>query len=214
MNDSLVHFSDWEWLELACRLTPPDRASEMHAHLAGGCENCGQLHKKWSLILQAAERQSEYEPPEDVVRSVKAAFSLAHKLPSLSRIAVAARLVFDSFREPLPAGIRGTTPTIRHLLHEVDDYVIDLRMERQSGGRIFIAGQTLPKEANCRDAIAAGIVVVAKSGDLVAQAIANSVGEFHLEFAEACELSVYVAISNESVIAIALPDAVESSPGN
>lgn len=162
----------------------------------------------WSLIVSAAARQTEYEPPQDVVRSVKFAFAMAHHLHSWSRMAVLARLVFDSFLEPLPVGVRGGTSSSRHLLHDAGSFAIDLRLEKEPAGRVFLVGQALPKEAGGRDTAGANVVVADKSEQLLAQAIANSVGEFQVEFDDTRELMVYIAIPDEPVIAIALPDPV------
>ena len=206
MNDRVEHFSEEAWLELASQRAAPARTKEMEAHLASGCGNCGEAYRMWSLIVSAAARQTEYEPPQDVVRSVKFAFAMSRHLHSWSRMATLARLVFDSFLEPLPIGVRGAALASRHLLHDADNFVIDLRLEKGPAGRVFLVGQALPKEAGGCDTAGASIVVVDKSERLLAQAIANSVGEFQVEFEDTREVMVYIAIPDESVIAITLPD--------
>ena len=208
MNDRVEHFTDEAWLELASRRAAPARAKVLEAHLASGCGDCGEAYRMWSLILSAAARQTEYEPPQDVVRSVKFAFGMAHQVHSWSKMATLARLVFDSFLEPLQVGVRGTTLASRHFLHDTGNFVIDLRLEKEPAGRVFLVGQALPKEAGGCDTAGASVVVVDKSERLLAQAIANSVGEFQVEFDDTREVMVYIAIPDESVIAIALPDPV------
>jgi hypothetical protein len=210
MTDRVEHFSDEAWLELASCLADPARAKEMEAHLATGCGDCTQAYRTWSLILSAAARQPEYEPPQDVVRSVKFAFGAAHNLHSWSKMAVLARLVFDSFLEPQPIGVRGTLIRSRHLFHDGGDFVIDLRLEKEIPGRVFLIGQVLPKDASSRETAGASVVVSDKQEQLLAQAIANSVGEFQLEYADTKDLMVYIAIPDVSVIAIALPDQSEN----
>src|ERR1051326_2719674 len=137
MSDRTEHFRDEEWLELASGRAAPSRAREMEDHLASGCGDCGQAYRTWLLVISAASRQREYEPPQDVVRSIKCAFAVTHNLHSWSQMAVLARLVFDSFREPLPIGVRGTISTPRHLLHDSGRFVIDLRLEKEPSGRVF-----------------------------------------------------------------------------
>lgn len=210
MTDRVQHFSDEAWLELASCLAEPARAREMEVHLATGCGDCTQAYRTWSLILSAAAGQPEYEPPQDVVRAVKFAFGAAHNLHSWSKMAVLARLVFDSFREPQPIGVRGISLTSRQLLHDGGDFVIDLRMEKEVPGRVFLVGQVLPRDPGGRKTAGASVVVADKQEQLLAQAIANSVGEFQVEYADAKELMVYIAIPDVSVIAIALPDQSEN----
>ena len=205
------HFSDEAWFEFASAVTSTKPAPPMRARLESGCDECARSYQTWTLIVAAAAHQAEYEPAADVVASVKAAFSLARSLPLLSRISVFAQLVFDSFLEPLPAGVRGVPESVRHLLHDAGEFAVDLRLENESGGQVFLAGQALPKEAGGRATAGAGVMAVTTDGELIEQTIANSTGEFHMTFARTPGLLVYVAIPDRGVIAIPLPEGAEVS---
>jgi hypothetical protein len=116
----------------------------------------------------------------------------------LSRMAIFARLVFDSFLEPLPIGnhISIAPSSARR------QFVIDLRLEKGSG-RVFLVGQTLP-EAGGGDTAGASVVVVDKRNSFWRRPSRIPLASF--EFDDTRELMVYIA-PDESVAA-ALPDPV------
>jgi hypothetical protein len=186
----------------------PDRAAQMQAHLDAGCEACQNQYAMWLLVIETAEREGEYEPPESTLRAVRDAFSLSRKLPLLPMLADVARLVFDSLREPLPAGVRGVSSLeARHILHESGDLVIDIRLENESHGVTSMAGQVLQKNAPVEATAGAGIVLVQGRDNLVAHTIANRMGEFQLEFEHTTELTVFIEVPGGRIISVALPVA-------
>src|SRR2546425_3260100 len=53
-----------------------------------------------------------------------------------------ARLLYDSFREPLPAGLRTQQRLSRQYLYQAGDYSLDLRLENERGSpRVALVGQ-------------------------------------------------------------------------
>lgn len=202
------HFDDKAWLELARKVVTPERAAQMQAHLDAGCEPCRTQYAIWRLVVETAECEAEYEPPESAVRAVQNAFSLSRKLPLLSQLAEAARLVFDSFREPLPAGVRGAASLeARHILHESGDIVIDIRLENESHGVTSMAGQILQKNAPVEITAGAGVVLVQGGDNLIAHTIANRMGEFQLEFEHNADVTVFLEVPGGRIFSVALPVA-------
>ena len=89
-----------------------------------------------------------HEPPRGVLQR---AIALGDALPERRGSAVVRwlQVVFDSGREPLPAGIRGGVAAERRLLYQVGsgaggEFQVDLRVTRERGGLIAITGQLLP----------------------------------------------------------------------
>jgi hypothetical protein len=199
------HFNEAAWCDMARGLIAADAAIRMRSHLDQGCQKCNESYNAWALVVQTAAPAVEHQPPEDALRSVQSAFSLTRKLPALPRIARLAQLVFDSFRQPLPVGVRGGAPPTRQLLHESGDLVIDLQLEPGKESRVFLAGQAIHK-TDPEITAGAGVVVVDQQQQLVTQTIANAVGEFQAEFEGRPGLTMYLETANATVVGIPLPD--------
>jgi hypothetical protein len=122
--------------------------------------------------------------------------------------------MFDSFHEPLPAGVRGGTAPARHLLHEAGKFLIDVRLEQESGTHGFLTGQVLQRDAGLGATAGAGVLLAQGDRTLLAQAIGNSAGEFQLDFEGQNDLTLYLQIPGEQPIRIALPKPGEMpAPG-
>ncbi|MGH9629352.1 MAG: hypothetical protein ACRD7E_13615 [Bryobacteraceae bacterium] len=209
MSEFEDHFGDDEWINFVRQLAPPLRLAEMQRHLDNGCEQCRIVWGIWSRVRDTAVRETGYEAPEDAVRSIKAAFAVRKRLPLFSRLAELASLVFDSWREPLPVGIRGGTACARHVLHETDKFLIDLRLEQEDESHCSLVGQVLPKEAN-EGAVAGTAVALAQGEAPMTQTIANSMGEFQLEFDYRGDLRLYLQVPGAATVVVALPSPGES----
>jgi len=205
MNDLQPHFDDRIWIDFVRGLPLPEGGERLREHLETGCQQCLETQKWWSRLVEVARREASYKAPESTVRLVKAAFALKRKAPLLSRLTQIAVRTFDSFLEPLPAGIRGGAAPARHLLHDTGDFLVDLRLET-TGRAESLTGQIL--RAGAEGVISgAGVVLVQGNDRLVAQTIANSLGEFQVEFEREDGLQLYLETDTGEIIAIALPDA-------
>ena len=136
------HLSDEDCVDLGRRLAAPERRALMERHLDAGCARCARSVGLWSALSRFAAEEPGFDPPEAAVREVKSRFA-ANRRPRLGeRIARAATLVFDSFRQPLPAGVRAAGPSIRQMLFRSGPYIVRLRLEPQAGSdRVSIVGQ-------------------------------------------------------------------------
>jgi hypothetical protein len=98
------------------------------------------------------------------------------------KIAAGAALVFDSFRQPLLAGMRASSgATARQLLYKAGRYTIKLQVEPAvEHERLSIVGQILDEQdptGGLRD-----IAVLALKGSrTLDRTLTNQLGEFHLE---------------------------------
>lgn len=78
------------------------------------------------------------DAPETVIRKAEAIFETARQ--SFRIRALLAKLVFDSWAMPLPAGVRGSaTADERRLRFEAEPYTFDVRVEKQAGTYHFTA---------------------------------------------------------------------------
>ena len=190
------HFDIGEWADFARGLVESSRCEAMEAHLASGCGKCGRLAAMLGRAAKVARVDAQYEVPEYAVHCARAIFSLhqPERVSILSR--VVSRLVFDSFTEPLPAGIRAQHRLSRQTLYEAGHYALDLRQEREDDStRITLVGQIVDRQAPGRNL--AGVPVVLKSGKaVVAQAISNEFGEFHVEYDSTRRIQLRVGVED------------------
>jgi hypothetical protein len=192
----MSHFDIGEWADFARGLVEPSRREAMDAHLTSGCEACG----RWAAVLgktaQVARAEAGIEVPEYAVHCARAIFTL-HQ-PERVRILshVMSRIVFDSFAEPLPAGVRAQHRLSRQTLYEAGPYALDLRQEREhDASRIALVGQIADRREPGRDL--GGLPVVLTSGkSVVATAISNEFGEFHVEYDATRRIRLMVGIES------------------
>lgn len=208
MSDVEKHFGEEAWLSFALRAASADQEAQMQAHLNSGCAECAKIYRLWNLVAETAAREALYEPPRDVVQAVKAVFPFVQKLPILPRLAQSARMIFDSFREPLPVGVRGSGSEARHLLYEVDDFLIDLRLEHEEERRLAVSGQIVPKRDGQARSTEINILVTEGDGRLLRHTAASPLGEFQLELEQAEPLAFYLQFADSSIRVISLPSVV------
>jgi hypothetical protein len=200
------HFPPGDWIDVARCVLPAARAEVIHAHLREGCVECLRSSEIWGLVVTLSAREAGYRPPDDLVGAIKAAYAPARPERWLPEIAQFARLIFDSFKQPELAMVRGPLPSSRQLVHEATPFTIDLRLDSDPlRNRISLMGQILnsrnPEQAAGR------IDVILLSGDrLVQKTSANAAGEFDLDLAPDDNLQLFVNIRGQRAIAIALPD--------
>ena len=139
-----------EWCDYVRDAAEMGLKTVMDQHLRQGCEQCSAANEVWRLVAEIASREQQYDVGESTIRSVRAAFFQRKQVSWLSRSAQMAKLVFDSFMEPAPAGVRGGAEPARHLMHEADSFLVDVWMERERDDRMWVAGQVLHREGHER----------------------------------------------------------------
>lgn len=204
-HESDRHYEDWEWLDLARSLIQGERANRMHTHLAGGCSQCSEVYGIWRSVLILVRKEADYAPPEGVVNSMKAAFSIARRLPFLVRIAQVIPLVFDNFREPLPAGVRGGALRVRDLMYESGDYILHLRLEKDADTGALVAGHVLHKGWTQEAAKHTDVLAVQDGTRLAAFTTTSSAGEFQLEVEGLGAFSLYLNFPDATFQRVDLP---------
>lgn len=116
-----------------------------------------------------------------------------------------ARLISDSFRDPLPAGMRGLQDRSRRLLYGSGSLRVDLMLEPEtSSNRIALAGQILDSAKPDRTFDRVPVMLRGWKGP-VAQATAEEFGEFHLDFNFEARVSLEIRIAESHCIRVPLP---------
>ena len=188
----MKHFDIAKWTEFVRDSVGEAERAAMQAHLASGCRKCRQTAELLRKVAAAARRLSQVQVPDYALRCARAIFLLQQpeKVQILPRIS--ARLLYDSFREPLPAGVRTQQRLSRQALYQAEHYWLDLRLENESGtSRVTLVGQIQHgKQPGKR---LEGVPILLVSGkQILGRAVSNSLGEFQMEYAPAKRLRLYV----------------------
>ena len=189
----MTHFDIGGWTDFArgC-VADPDRAA-MQTHLDSGCRPCRATADLVQRIVVAVRGDGLHEPPANVVRCARAISALQR--PRATGGWSVARLVYDSLRQPLPAGIRADTRTARHAVFEADELSIELRVERELDQPLMrLVGQLTHRVEPDRLLTASPVLLMARE-DVVAHAVSNRFGEFQMDYPPARDLRLCIALA-------------------
>jgi len=190
-GEDMQHYSLEDWADFARNIAGATKKLAMENHLETGCKACSKVYALWQRVNLTSRRESDYQPPETAVRTVKglgAIHGIAKPRKASSKLA---ELLFDSFRNPLEAGVRSTASTARQVLYGAGDYRIDMRLEPLTDSeRVAVVGQVL----NVADPLSQPTstpVILYKGNKILSTAQTNPFGEFHLECELAEDLRLY-----------------------
>jgi hypothetical protein len=170
------HFTLGDWLDFIQNHKGRAATAEMQKHLDDGCRQCRKVVRMWRSLVAFAASERAYSPPNRALRSARGFYGLFKPGKQRASVLATAHLLFDSFFESVPAGIRSSHSPPRQLVYSAGKVVIDLRIERQSGC-VYIVGQAQPRSP--RDPAAAGREILVLQGTkTLARTISNRFGEF------------------------------------
>jgi hypothetical protein len=188
----LNHFSEQVWADYV-RGIGPSKTNEIGLHIANGCPVCTEAVGLWKKVNAIAVNEPSVTPPDDVVRLVKLDFE-GHQSPRPSPWTMA-RLVFDSLKQPLTAGVRSGATDSRQLMFDAEGTMVDLVLDtRPQSGTISLMGQVVDKGGARVAPRQVAVIAWTETGQPLAETSANEFGEFQMEFAcqERLRLSVEI----------------------
>jgi hypothetical protein len=193
----MMHFEITEWADFVRGLVAPVRRGAMDRHLTDGCEKCRRTVDVLGRVESLARAEKYYEVPEFAIHCARAIFALEQ--PRQVRILdrLTGLLVFDSFREPLPAGVRSQHRVSRQTLYEAGEFAVDLRQEHDRGGsRVTMVGQIASRKEPGR-ALAGVDVVLSTGAAVLAKTVSNEFGEFQMEYPPSRNLRLDIGASHK-----------------
>lgn len=208
----MEHFTTEKWIDFAHQVVATNERELMEKHLKQGCKRCMKTVSMWQRVQQSTAAERSYQPPEDIVRVAKAAFTGAG-LPSQrkgsgSRI----KVLFDSFLQPVFEGTRSAGTNTRQMLYRADPFQIDVQVEAKLGGNcIVVTGQLLDlsnPEVIARDTC----IVLSNMRGQVIHTVANQFGEFSGEIDNSGDLQMTFASPGGKPIVISLREALGHLP--
>lgn len=199
------------WVDYARGLGAAEKRAAMEAHLSCGCEQCRRQAALWGRLAATARAEAAYEPSPDTVRLARAIFARRVPEQAKSPIQIFARLVYDSFRDPLPAGLRAADRPSQARF-EAEHYSVDLhlnpeRVDREIGaGRMVLVGQ-IEHSSQPGKGLADLPVLLVSGSQVVTCGVSNERGEFHLEYDPRACLRLRIPVEADRRIEIRLPQS-------
>jgi hypothetical protein len=189
------HFTEEDWFDFAHQQAAPSVRVSLERHLEKGCSRCTQTVRLWRAVLDVADQEAAYRPPDEALRQLKGDFALRRPKGLLERVAEQAALVFDSFRQPQATGVRSAGPAPRQLLYKAGRYAIRLRLEAAPDTeRLSIVGQ-LVDEHQVPAAVQDIAVLALQGRKTLDRTLTNHLGEFVLEPDAAENLRLCVGVA-------------------
>jgi hypothetical protein len=202
------------------------RRSDFVNHAAAGCrQKVMQKHLRarrhyaqtaalWRKIADAAVVEASYQPAAEKVRFVKAAFALASSVARRRETGGLVQVLYDSFSQPVLAGIRSAPRPIRQLLYRADPYQIDLQIElRPEGNRLVVTGQLL--DISRPELVGRDVQVMLSDGrEYIVNTVTNQFGEFHAEVENSGDLELSLLSPGGKPIVVLLRGALARLSGS
>ena len=117
--------------------------STLETHLAG-CKECLELKQEFQTLMFQLREDSSFEPPAEVVEWGVNLFQPVMKPEKGGIRKIIASLVFDTFDQPMLAGVRRVGAPPRQLLFRAGDVDVDVKIESmEANDRITLVGQVL-----------------------------------------------------------------------
>jgi hypothetical protein len=190
----MKHFDISQWTDFGRGVVPAPERAAMETHLsAQGCARCRATLDLVRGVVAVAQTAERYTPPDYAVRCAKALSALQQ--PQKARFpSLIAHLIYDSFRDPIPAGMRSEDRASRQALYEAGDFCLDLRLEHDRGAPLAtLVGQLTNRTAPDSSVPEAPVLLMARN-DVVAHTVSNPFGEFQLEYAPVRSLRLCVPL--------------------
>jgi hypothetical protein len=159
------------------RVTDEAKAT-VESHLAQ-CSDCLELKQELGQFILQLQSDAAFEPPTELVQWGVSLFQpmLQPKESTSGRIRkFVASLVFDTFDEPMLAGVRRVGAPPRQLLFRAGDVDVDVKIESmEANDRISLVGQVLSNTEKFFDNTP---VKLESHGTVRYKTMTNFVGEF------------------------------------
>lgn len=192
----MKHIPQESLAEFVRESLPNVEVARVREHLAQ-CGECGKLAEVFRQVVRIGANELAYEPPEGIVRAVKAYFELEQQRTESSGIF---ELLFDSFAQPTLAGARASVASARQLLYRVGSVYVDMRVDSETNSdRAALVGQMLDSAHPGHPVVGVPVILMDGRKSLVST-ISNNNGEFHLEFLLKSNLRLSVAVGDKSPV--------------
>jgi hypothetical protein len=172
-------------------------AESVNGHVAE-CRDCSDVAALFREIVRVGAQETAYEPPEGIVRAVKAYFDMEQRRATQPKSAF--ELLFDSLVQPVVAGARASVASARQLLYRVGTVYVDMRVDSETNSeRAALVGQMLDS-AHPGHPVAGVPVILMDGRKNIASTVSNNNGEFHMDFVLKSNLRLSVTVGDASPV--------------
>jgi hypothetical protein len=188
------HYGKSEWVDFVRDLVCANDRIQMKHHLETGCLECGNTASLLAKVAFEAAQDARYEPPEHALQYARLVHRLQHPEVVWELPRTIAKLIFDSFRGPLPVGVRSQQQMVRQVLYQAGTYFLDFRLEHNPGSEeMDMLGQITNRDIP--DTGVASVTVLLISGkSVVSKALTNKFGEFQMKYKPAHSLRLVAPV--------------------
>lgn len=188
------HYDISRWSDFARGLVKGTDRTAMVKHLEAGCKQCRRASDVLGRFAKLAQGEAEYQVPQSLVHWARSILVMQRPEKSRGLARLAARLIFDSFRDPLPAGVRSRPGSSPQVLFQAGDFSLDLRLDFEPGTpRPVLVGQ-IANFKNPSMEMSHVPVFLVRDDEVIARAVSNSLGEFQMEYQEKSRLRVCLPV--------------------
>jgi len=144
------------------------------------CGECAELNQELQGLVLQLQADASYEPPAELVKWGVSLFQPMLQPATGGKLRkMIAALVFDTFDQPMLAGVRRVGAPPRQLLFRAGDVDVDVKIESmEANDRITLVGQVLSTTAKFFDNTP---VKLESHGIVRYRTITNLVGEFSFD---------------------------------
>ena len=186
----LKHFKTEERNNFVYHMASEHRQKAMQERRGPACERGIQTLALWQKVANAAAVGVSYQPAEETVRVVKAAFVTARLAANPRKTGGLIQVLFDSFSQPALAGTRSAATRIRQMLYRAEPYQIDLQIElQQERHSLVVTGQLL--DVSHPEVIGRDVqLTLSNCGASIVNTVTNQFGEFRGELENSGDLEL------------------------
>jgi len=207
MSRLVNHLTATDAADYVRGVSPPPLRRRIEQHLTSGCVRCARTLTLYRQIASTTRQEAQWDPPPGVLERAMEIFALpvrARVVPLTHRLMP--RLIFDSLRQPLPAGVRASHSITRHVLYRAGDFFVDLRIDREHGTpRVSIVGQVAPREPPREKTPPEAVsVLLIDRRAVVARPPVNAFGEFHFDYDAHAQMRLRILVGEQTGLDVPL----------
>ena len=125
--------------------------STLEGHVMS-CADCAEVKQEFQALMVRLQEDSSFEPPAELVQWGVSLFQPVMQLEAGGLRRMIASLVFDTYDQPMLAGVRRVGAPPRQLLFRAGDVDVDVKIESmEANDRITLVGQVLSNAAKFFD---------------------------------------------------------------
>jgi hypothetical protein len=201
----MKHYAMSQWVDMIRGLVTGRELAEMTAHLSSGCSTCRHTADILQKVADLAAWEQQHKIPSYAIHNARAVFALQRPEKVCFFPRILGQLIYDSFKEPLPAGLRARHRLARHVLYKAGHYSMDIRMEHQKGTAIVTLVGQIVDQTNPGTPPASLPVFLVCGRKPIANAYSNTFGEFQFAYEPKQRVRLYIQGIRDRRKSIELP---------